>query len=175
MVDLHCHFPMRLLPGVEAPRDVVREMLRVRARRGGRLRAAVLLLAARLLNFRHWGTTWRVDPELLRRGGVRVVLSVLYRPFSELDLDRSYSAPPEPAYYERLVELLDATEREVAACGGVVVRSRADLRADGIAFAHCIEGGFQLGATPAEVTAHVRELAGRGVAYVTLAHLFWRR
>ena len=40
---------------------------------------------------------------------------------------------------------------------------------------HCIEGGFHLGATPEEVTAHVHELADRGVAYITLAHLFWRR
>ena len=39
---------------------------------------------------------------------------------------------------------------------------------------HCIEGGFHLGAT-GRVTAHVHELAARGVLYVTLAHLFWRR
>ena len=55
------------------------------------------------------------------------------------------------------------------------MRSRADLRSDSIAYVHCIEGGFQLGATAAEVEEHVRELAGRGVAYITLAHLFWRR
>ena len=42
-------------------------------------------------------------------------------------------------------------------------------------YVHCIEGGFHLGATPEEVTAHVHELADRGVAYITLAHLFWRR
>ena len=42
-------------------------------------------------------------------------------------------------------------------------------------FVHCIEGGFHLGATPEEVTAHVHELADRGVLYITLAHLFWRR
>src|SRR4051794_4947406 len=175
MVDLHCHFPMRLLPEVEAPRDVVRQMFRVRAREAGRIRAAVLLLAARLVNFRYWGATWRVNPELVRRGGVGVVLSVLYRPFSEMDLDKPYSAPPEAAYYGKLIELLEATEREVAASGGVIVRSRADLRSEKVAYAHCIEGGFHLGATPAEVQAHVRELAGRGVAYITLAHLFWRR
>ena len=57
------------------------------------------------------------------------------------------------------------------------MRSRADLeRAQGkIAFVHCIEGGFHLGATPDEVTAHVHELAERGVLYITLAHLFWRQ
>src|SRR3954453_17622913 len=71
MVDLHCHFPMRLLPEVEAPRDVVRQMFRVRAREAGRIRAAVLLLAARLVNFRYLGATWGVDPELGGGGGGR--------------------------------------------------------------------------------------------------------
>src|SRR4029453_2004741 len=44
-----------------------------------------------------------------------------------------------------------------------------------VAFVHCIEGGFHLGATPADVDRNVTELAGRGVRYVTLAHLFWRQ
>ena len=47
MVDLHIHFPMRLLGGVEAPRDVVRGCCGVRAREDGKLRAAVLAIAAR--------------------------------------------------------------------------------------------------------------------------------
>jgi microsomal dipeptidase-like Zn-dependent dipeptidase len=44
-----------------------------------------------------------------------------------------------------------------------------------IAFVHCVEGGFHLGSTPEEVTETVAELAKRGVAYITLAHLFWRQ
>ena len=40
---------------------------------------------------------------------------------------------------------------------------------------HCVEGGFHLGAEPDEVAANVRALAARGVAYITLAHLFCRR
>jgi microsomal dipeptidase-like Zn-dependent dipeptidase len=72
---------------------------------------------------------------------------------------------------------MDATERAVEAAGHVMVRSAADLEpAPGrIAFVHCVEGGFHLGATPGEVAEHVRELAGRGVLYITLAHLFWRQ
>ena len=50
----------------------------------------------------------------------------------------------------------------------------AALAADKVAFMHCVEGGFHLGATPAEVEANVAELKARGVVYVTLAHLFWR-
>jgi microsomal dipeptidase-like Zn-dependent dipeptidase len=175
MIDLHIHFPMRLLGGVEAPRDVVKGMTRVRGREEGKLRAAVLAIAARLFNFRHWDTTWRVTPELLEQGQVSVACSVLYRPFSELDLDEPYGAPPESAYYPKLVELMDATEAEIERTGGVVVREAADLDAPGLRYVHCVEGGFHLGATEAEVTANVHELAGRGVLYITLAHLFWRR
>ena len=42
------------------------------------------------------------------------------------------------------------------------------------AIIHCIEGGFALGVTATEIAANVEELARSGVAYVTLAHLFWR-
>lgn len=179
MVDLHVHYPMHLLGGVEAPRDVARKMLRVTERDEGKVRAAILNIAARLFNFRHWDGTWRVSVPLLQQGGVTVACSVLYRPFSEMDLDEPYGAPPERAYYYRLIELLDATERDVVAHGHVVVRTAEDLeraqRTGKIAFVHCIEGGFHLGATPEEVTRHVHELAERGVLYITLAHLFWRR
>ena len=54
-----------------------------------------------------------------------VACSVLYRPFSELDLDEPYGAPPESAYYGKLVELLDATEREVERNGHVDRARRA--------------------------------------------------
>jgi microsomal dipeptidase-like Zn-dependent dipeptidase len=175
MIDLHVHFPMRLLGGVEAPRDVVKGMTRVRGREEGKLRAAVLAIAARLFNFRHWDSTWRVTPRLLDQGHVSVACSVLYRPFSELDLDEPYGAPPESAYYGKLVELMDATEAEIARTGGVLVQRAADLELPGLRYVHCIEGGFHLGATEEEVTAHVHELAARGVLYITLAHLFWRR
>jgi membrane dipeptidase len=175
MIDLHIHFPMRLLGGVEAPRDVIKGMTRVLDREHGKVRAAVLAVAARLLNFRDWDGTWRVTPELLQQGDVSIVCSVLYRPFSELDLEEPYAAPPESAYYGKLLELLEATEREVAHNGHVVVRAKDDLDKPQMRFVHCVEGGFHLGATPEEVTQHVHELADKGVLYITLAHLFWRR
>jgi microsomal dipeptidase-like Zn-dependent dipeptidase len=60
-----------------------------------------------------------------------------------------------------------------------IVRTAEDLDAaelaNQVAFVHCVEGGFHLGATPDEVDLTVTKLARRGVAYVTLAHLFWRR
>jgi microsomal dipeptidase-like Zn-dependent dipeptidase len=175
MIDLHIHFPMRLLGGVEAPRDVIKGMTRVLGREDDKLRAALLATAARLLNFRDWDGTWRVTPQLLQQGDVSIACSVLYRPFSELDLDEPYAAPPESAYYGKLLELLEATEREVEHNGHVIVRTRADLDKPQMRFVHCIEGGFHLGATPEEVTRNVHELAGKGVLYITLAHLFWRK
>jgi microsomal dipeptidase-like Zn-dependent dipeptidase len=175
VVDLHVHYPMHLLGGVEDPRDVPRGMFKVLGRDDGKLRAAVLNLAARLLNFRHWEGEWRATLPLLEAGDVSVACSVLYRPFSELDLDEPYAAPPESAYFGKLIELLEASERDVEAAGHTVVRTASDLDGDGIKFVHCVEGGFHLGATPEEVDANVRELARRGVLYITLAHLFWRK
>jgi len=166
---------MHLLGGVEDPRDVPRGMFKVLGREDGKLRAAVLNLAARLLNFRHWDGGWRATLPQLQQGGVTVACSVLYRPFSELDLEEPYAAPPESAYFGKLIELLEASEREIEQAGHTVVRSARDLQADGIKFVHCVEGGFHLGATPAEVDANVRELARRGVLYITLAHLFYRQ
>lgn len=127
MVDLHVHYPMHLLGGVESPRDVAEQMLAVRAREAGKLRAAVLNVAARLCNFRHWNGDWHVSVPLLQQGGVKVACSVLYRPFSELDLDEPYGAPPESAYYDRLIELLDATERDIAVIGPDQVAIGSDL------------------------------------------------
>ena len=61
IADLHCHYPMHLLAHAE---DVTLETM-VRARRRPRwvdkLRAFVLKIAARLLNFRRFTGTWRVD------------------------------------------------------------------------------------------------------------------
>ena len=65
MIDLHVHFPMRLLGGVEAPRDVIAGMTKVLGREEGKLRAAVFAIAARLFNFRDWDGSWRVTPELM--------------------------------------------------------------------------------------------------------------
>jgi microsomal dipeptidase-like Zn-dependent dipeptidase len=175
MIDLHIHFPMRLLGGVEAPRDVIRGMTKVLGREDDKLRAALLAAAARLFNFRDWDGTWRVTPQLLQQGDVSIACSVLYRPFSEMDLEEPYAAPPESAYYGKLLELLEATEREVEHNGHVIVRTREDLDKPQLRFVHCIEGGFHLGATPEEVTRNVRELADKGVLYITLAHLFWRK
>jgi microsomal dipeptidase-like Zn-dependent dipeptidase len=184
ITDLHCHYPMHVLAEDEDPTLASMTRVRRRSRWVDRLRAVVLELAARLLNFRRFSGTWRVDLAGLERGDVRVVLSVVYLPFAEMDLDEHYGARPEAGYYDDLVEQLDRVEAELAkldpqGARHAIVRTAPDLdaaQADGrVAFLHCVEGGFHLGSTPAEVDRHVTELARRGVVYVTLAHLFWRQ
>jgi microsomal dipeptidase-like Zn-dependent dipeptidase len=48
------------------------------------------------------------------------------------------------------------------------------LAAGKVAFVHCVEGAFHLGDTPDAMEGAVAQLAARGVAYLTVAHLFWR-
>jgi microsomal dipeptidase-like Zn-dependent dipeptidase len=180
VADLHVHYPMHVLSG---DRDVtLGRMVRVRPRQGvgDKVRGAVLALASRLLNYRSWDAGPRVTAEFLAAGGVRVALSVLYSPFDEMDLDEPYGALPEPGYFARLLEQLEQVEAEAGEHAGLtVVHSAAELDqalTDGVVgLVHCVEGGFHLGPTPADVDANVTALAARGVAYVTLAHLFWRR
>ena len=180
VADLHVHYPMHVVAGDREA--ALQRMVRVRDRDGGinKLQGAVLWVASRLLNYRSWDAGPRVTLDFLAQGGVRVALSVLYQPFDEMDLDEPYGALPETAYFGRLVEQLETIEAEVEGSpDAVVVHSAADLdaalAAEQVALVHCVEGGFHLGATPEQVDESVQALAGRGVAYVTLAHLFWRR
>ena len=93
-----------------------------------------------------------------------------------------YGAPPEDRYLPVLMRQLEAVERRVErrhSETASVARSPAALAdilsRDELAVVHCVEGAFSLGATPESIEAAVRSLAGRGVAYVTIAHLAWRR
>jgi membrane dipeptidase len=189
LVDMHCHYPMHLV--AEAPKRgegwttaVAAEALRERAKRPDwieRLRAGAIEELDGLINFRP--DEWRVSLEKLIEGDVRGVYSVLYEPFAEFDLDEPYGAPPEHGYFDDLIGRLDGVEEELKGLDPdgekhkVVHKAKEledTLAAGKVAFMHCVEGGFHLGATPAEVTANVATLKARGVVYVTIAHLFWR-
>ena len=169
---------MHLLERVEKPR------LRHAGRRGisfkDRLRVLVMWTANRAANYRSWRDGPRVTLDKLEQGGVNLVLSVLLVPLDEMDLGQPYGAPPLPHYYPDLLEQLkrvelDLAEQDPGGTRHVIVRSVDDLRdRNRVAVVHCVEGGFHLGTTPEEVATHVAELAGRGVMYITLAHLFWR-
>ena len=183
LADLHVHYPMRVVDGVE-PHTALDRMRAVGGRRGHkeRLQAAVVALLSRFFSDRTPTSGYRVTVEGLRAGGVGIALSVLYRPFEEIDLDKRYEAPPDASYFAKLLADLEAVEAEVAGHDPATIRVAHDLAelercvADGAtAVVHCVEGGFHLGDTPEQIAADVAELARRGVAYITLAHLFFRQ
>jgi microsomal dipeptidase-like Zn-dependent dipeptidase len=183
IADLHAHYPMHVIAELE-PDSTLRRMRHAGGPRRlpDRFRALVLTVAAMIGNDREWWSGWRISAQGLRAGGVGVAFSVLYGPFEEMDLDEPYGAPPREAYFRELVRELELVEQDVAGRdpGEIrVVHARAELdaalAAGATALVHCVEGGFHLGRTAEEVDRNVAELARRGVAYITLAHLFWRR
>ena len=183
LADLHAHYPMHVIRGVE-PGTTLAQMRRVsgRSRAQDKLRALVLKVLSRVMSDPGLKTGPRIGDAYLQQGGVKLVFSVLYRPFEEMDLSRPYTAPPASEYFAALLEDLDAVERHVAQQDPAVIRvvhDRAELDQciadDAIAIVHCVEGGFHLGDGAAEIAANVKTLADRGVAYITLAHLFFRQ
>jgi microsomal dipeptidase-like Zn-dependent dipeptidase len=182
IADLHAHYPMRVITDM-TPETAARAMkARGKATFGDRIRALVLRIANKIGNHPSWDGTYRITPETLREGDVRLAMSVLFRPFEEMDLSKPYASPPEGRYFQKLIADLEAVEREVATHDRAQLRfahNRAELDeciADGAtALVHSVEGGFHLGDSPAEIEANCAKLAARGVGYVTVAHLFFRQ
>ena len=118
IADLHCHYPMHLPSAAdEAPAPPVNRALREpdpepeggRASRDrsdaaapeewvDRLRLALLRWAAKVLSDETPESGWRVDFDRVRSGGVRLVFSVLYQPFAEIDIGRWPEGRPESGY-----------------------------------------------------------------------------
>jgi microsomal dipeptidase-like Zn-dependent dipeptidase len=183
IVDLHAHYPMHIV-AQDDPRATIERMRTAsgRPRLIDKLRAWLLALLSRLINNKTWFSGFRVTAPLIHQGSARVVFSVLYRPFAEMDLDKKYAAPPAAAYFAGLLEDLERVEKDLAQRDPDeirLVRSRAELDrciADGAtAMVHCVEGGFHLGDTDEEIERNVKTLADKGVAYITIAHLFFRQ
>ena len=181
IADLHSHYPMHLTVRPDG------SVLGLVASAPGRwrlldaTRAVLLRTASRFGNYESLQSGPRVTVPLLRAGNVGVALSVLYSPFDEMDLGKRYGSPPDSSYFPTLLRQLEDVEREIAtdfAGQARVVRDGAALDAaldaGETALIHCVEGGHHLGATIDEVDANVAELAKRGCAYITLAHLFYR-
>ena len=182
IADLHVHYPMRVVQDVN-PATADRQLRKLAGQLsfGERAEALFIGLLGTFMNDRSPDSGYRVTVEGLEQGGVDVVLSALYRPLEEMDLSKAYASPPDAGYFSHLLRDLERVEQEVGTHGAGrirVVRDAAELdaaRAEGaIAVVHCVEGGFHLGDTVEHITANVAELASRGVAYITLAHLFYR-
>jgi microsomal dipeptidase-like Zn-dependent dipeptidase len=181
IADMHAHYPMRVVEGVEpgSARETMRKVL-AQPTFGDKFRAFILRIASTVASNRNWWSGYRITPESLRKGNVGLAMSVLYRPFEEMDLEKQYADPPDSRYFGRLMGDLEMVERKAAVEPGVrVVRNLTELedafRDNETALVHCVEGGFHLGADADEVKRNVATLATKGVAYITLAHLFFRQ
>jgi len=173
VADLHCHYPMHLLPSDRHPYRLARGWL---DKLRGEFDADATAIAADLLNDPHLFGGWRVDLNGLLNGGARLVCSVLYWPAGEF----RHGSQPESGTFGDLQSLLSVVEqdlRELDANGErhILVKHASDLADDSrVAFVHCVEGGFHLGPDESVIDANVQWLAQNGVLYVTLAHLFYR-
>lgn len=175
LVDLHAHFPMHLLPA---------EQRRAHARAQDwwrrRWQAWLVSVISRVANYQGPGDSPSVTAELMRDGDVGVALSVLYQPFDEMDLTQSYGAPPRPGYIDDLLAQLQMVEDYAAVHPDTIAVAHdpgqlgALLDGGAPVLIHAVEGGFHLGDSEADVRANVAALAQRGVAYITIAHLFFR-
>ena len=183
IADLHAHYPMRVVSDL-SPSSTIERMRRVRGQEGFRrkFQALILKIASRLFSNSNWWSGYRITPEKLRQGEVGLALSVLYRPFEEIDFEKPYGEPPDDDYFEALLADLRQVESELAEHDPAVLRlvkDRAELEralADGAtALVHAVEGGFHLGDHVEAIERNVARLAEEGVAYITLAHLFYRQ
>lgn len=150
--------------------------------RGDLIRVLVLRAASALFNDPHMWSTERVSLDYLRRGNARLVFSVLHSPFNEWDLSRRYGAPPEDAYFGKVRLQIEEVESDLEKWDDSVVTLVRDadtleraLASGTIAFVHCLEGGVDLGSSTAQIERNIAELKRHGVAYITLAHLFYRQ
>jgi microsomal dipeptidase-like Zn-dependent dipeptidase len=182
IVDLHAHYPMHLVPDEKGSAIDALTTARGRRRLRDIIRAWLVGIASRFGNYRSFESGPRVTVDSLVAGGVGVTWSVLYAFFDEADIGKPYGSPGAPGYLDDVLELMQTVEDNIGqkhADKATVAHTNAELEdalaQNKVALIHVLEGGFHLGATPDEVDAAVTKLAGRGLAYVTLAHLVFRQ
>jgi microsomal dipeptidase-like Zn-dependent dipeptidase len=181
IADLHCHYPMHLLPGEHDPLGRKESWTR---RIIDDVEEDIVGLVAHLVNDRDWDSGWRVSLDGLEHGGAQVVCSVLYWPPAEFNVFRLNGKPPLDEYFEYVRHQLvyvenDLRRQDPDKTRVLLVKSSDDLdRFDPgnppILFLHCLEGGFHLGASIAKIDGRVKWLSQQGVLYITVAHLFYR-
>lgn len=147
-----------------------------------RIQRLVLWIAIKLGSNKNWWSDYRITVPKLKRGNVGLAMSVLYRPFQEMDLGKAYASAPESVYFQLLLHDLKEVEEEVETYGEDVIRLVHDrgqleqaLKGEATALVHAVEGGFHLGNTTEEIARNCVTLKEHGVAYVTVAHLFYRK
>lgn len=111
----------------------------------------------------------RVSLQKLVAGSPGGIGSVLCDPEDEF----FHGARPVPGAFKNLLAQMDNVEKEVAGSVTVVLNPatlRRCLESGQRFLFHCVEGAYGLGGKPNNVSV----LAQRGVAYVIVAHLFFR-
>jgi microsomal dipeptidase-like Zn-dependent dipeptidase len=179
LVDLHAHYPMHIAP--DTP-DAFKAMTR-----GGwhhwkdAFRFRAVELASRVMNYENLGSGPALTVPAFVDGDVKVALSALYLPLDEMDVSQSYGSAPKSHYFTNLQEQLADVESDITKHHheqAAIAHSNSELGhilADGkMALVHAVEGGFALGASAKDIHANVAKLAAKGVAYITVAHLFYR-
>ena len=185
IVDLHAHFPMHFYP-LDEEADRSNQLAEFLDNLSEREKHLLLVLGGFVMNNWYQGKP-RVDLDSMQRGGVESVLSVLYPFFDEIDGATSDALvfplrwpAPKSSYFDELLRQMTAVEARVSHFGDTVavVRNWEELtnakRNGKLSVLHAVEGGFVLGSTPGEMSDRVRVIAELGVAYVTVAHLFFR-
>ena len=176
IVDLHSHYPMHVIGDPELlPRRGGTKAGERRKREW--LKARFVRWVSKRFNFEGPNGTPGVTPETLHDGDVGVALSVVHCPVDELL--PSWRRKPKAGWFDNAMMQLEDVEREVAPLKGIrVVKSMREARIanqhNEVALIHCLEGGYSLGASEAEIWDNVRTLREKGVAYVTVAHLLFR-
>src|SRR5262245_22550696 len=112
--DLHAHYPMRVLHGVDPSTTSTLMGSPEQPTLGDRVRALIVRFANKIGNFPSWDGTYRIDVEKLRQGRVSLAMSVLLRPFDEMDLTVPYGSAPGTDDFGNLLKDMEAVEVEVA-------------------------------------------------------------
>ncbi len=159
MLDLHAHFAMHMrLP--TTPRD----------NPAGDALRELLFRTANLFFNNSWGR-FRVTPDTIRAGGLAAFASVLYDPMDEFRLGH---AAPESAFTHILAQMEQVEQAVEDNYGLALAHNVAEVEAcllkEQTVLFHCMEGAIGLGGD----AGHVAELARRGVAYMIIAHLFYK-
>ncbi len=182
LVDLHAHYPMHVVSDV-SPKSALDAMRAIAGQPTikDRVRALVLRIASRLFNDENLYTGYRISvPQLTRGAGRRRAVGAL-PPVRGDGSQRAVRGAPRPEYFQGLLADLAKVRDDVAANDPAVIRivtTEAELdhcvANDITALVHCVEGGFHLGDTDDEIRQNVATLADEGIAYITVAHLFFR-
>src|ERR1035438_3379669 len=99
LVDLHAHYPIHLRPtGSELAHE------RLERWRKEWIRAQIVRVLSRRLNYQAAGDRPGVTLEEMRKGDVGVILSMLYSPFDEIDFTRRYGSKPQRGYFDDLLD-----------------------------------------------------------------------